>query len=693
MPYGKMTKNMNDNQKRFFDGLELGFSPDGRNMCLAGIDNRSLGLVDCQLARDLVELAGLNDDRQDSALTIILPLIAAKNQGSLCLDLSDLPAAAAKLAGTDSDRLTERALSMFRQGRLDSLIGHGTAADAAAFRPLLIEDGRLYFQKCHRHERSLRDRLRRLCESPPCPFDATALANAVRQSAEFTEYNLNNEQMMAVYLACRQRFSVISGGPGTGKTTLAAALLRTLSRLEPGFNPLRVALVAPTGRAGRRLGESLRNSLEAAGDRESSEIISGLMALDGRTIHQLLKYNPSRHAFVHDENYKLDANLIICDEVSMVDVILMDRLLAALNDDCRIVFLGDKDQLPSVDAGAVLGDLVPRNREPSFSAAMAAEIKALIPSMPKLPPPGTGKLIDRIVILTACHRAGGEVLRAAGALNNGDITVADKIPVINLQSETGGGFEWPQSASACRRIEPGRGGGRYRRLRGLLRFWSRRFLGSIGNDGESYQSLAAKRIEIDFERDSNDGVLPPDQAARFTSLFGKLFDGQILSIVREGNHGCVGINFFLSEYWRPLLDPDANAKSPVFTGMPVMVTRNNHRLKLFNGDIGIIVRDTASRHQAVFPRGGDNFLILPTERLPEHEPAFAITVHKSQGSEYGNVLIIMPDNDEHRLLTREIVYTGITRGKGDAFIFGTADSLRQAAAKRIDRGSGINLWA
>jgi exodeoxyribonuclease V alpha subunit len=396
----------------------------------------------------------------------------------------------------------------------------------------------------------------------------------------------------------------------------------------------------------------------------------------------------------------------------MVDVVLMDRLLDALTPDTKVVFLGDPNQLPPVEGGAVLGDLVPCEQTPAYSRDTLNEWERLgAPLATPEPADARPSLRDRIVLLRESHRFEGHlketaeafrtglaswlspynagtgrgihgvrlepVRHAAGEGRDGKTRVLREAWAADWQSE-----EWLHT---CRVIDAeGHPAGV---LRDIAYSWSHAFFAD-GRSATSYRDLARAPFD-ETHLASPDGIV---NDPRVRGMFERLERTQILTLLRGGPYGCTGINRHLSRSWSAEFDPEARPGGGVFSGAPIMVTRNSAAQELYNGDVGIAVRTRGGQYAVLFRRA-DRYLAYPYESLPEHELAFACTVHKSQGSQYGRVLIIMPPGEAHPLLSREIVYTGITRARECAVIYSRTEVLQKAIDTPITRYSGLDLWA
>lgn len=630
-----------------------------------------LDVPECLAIEDLLAISGQTASLPLHALLLLV--FASRSRGSLCLSLdpANLAAELAELM-PDAAVVTEAILAGLGGGEWGELVGQG----AVPVRPLVrSEDGRfLYLRKYFLCERRLRSRLALLTESGKClvSLPPAALQDMVREVAQFRDFRLNAAQSHGVYLALRGNFVVVTGGPGTGKTTLVAALLRALDRCR--VRPDRMGLVAPTGRAAQRLTESIRQSLGQA--EEPPERLERLGSLAGTTIHRLLRFQARRGAFAHDEDHPLALDVVIVDEVSMVDVVMMERLLAAIRPGTLVVLLGDKDQLPSVEAGAVLAELIPRVGGAVFGPALAAELNALVPDAPVRIGERSGALADRVVVLTESNRMAGAVYGVAQRINAGDAAVVRELPVLAVSRPV----PWPTDEPQCLLLT-----GPMRQPQALhdtledwlLRHWLE------PPDGPSLADLLHEAGKA-LETGSAEGH--PALAATLD----RLGRASILTILRRGLFGVEGINHRLAERMRRRLDP-GTGRSLLFAGAPVLVTRNTPGLGLFNGDLGLTVRRADGRLAVLFRRGGE-LVPVPVPLLPPHELAFALTVHKSQGSEYGNVLLVVPPMPGHRLLTREIVYTAVTRSRGMVAVWSSSGILAEALGRRVQRSGALGLW-
>jgi exodeoxyribonuclease V alpha subunit len=469
----------------------------------------------------------------------------------------------------------------------------------------------------------------------------------------------------------------VTGGPGTGKTSIVLTVLRCLAR-TPGFDIQRVALAAPTGRGAQRLSDSIRLGLDTIGA-PLPPADASLLSVAAQTLHRLLGYSPDRGTFRHHAENPLQSDFIIIDEVSMVGLELMNRLFQALRPSARLLLLGDKDQLPSVDAGAVLANLMATSETPSYSRSFCTELSELFaelkqaPVVPVADPDGQGnRLQDVITVLERNHRSQAQIQEVARAINAQRAAVAEELPVVAARDVD---FAELAQKGGCWRLE---GVDNADSWRDVLVRWAQHHYAA---DGKRSFGEYLKRIRLPASIDSEGA-----HRLALDDLFGILNQARILTLLREGPWGCTAINRFLERELRRRLDPAGRAR--LFAGAAVLVTRNDYELQLYNGDVGLTVPAASGGYRVVFPRLG-GYASLAPDALPAHELAFAMTVHKAQGSEYGQVLLALPPQGGRRLLTKEIIYTGITRARDVAVVCSSVEVLNTALSRRVEREANL----
>ncbi|MBS4722486.1 exodeoxyribonuclease V subunit alpha [Aeromonas caviae] len=447
-----------------------------------------------------------------------------------------------------------------------------------------------------------------------------------------------NGQKLAAATAAARPFAVISGGPGTGKTTTVAKLLAILveTGLQGGKAPA-IRLVAPTGKAAARLTESIGAALQALD--LPPEWVEAIPTEAG-TLHRLLGVIPGRSQFRHHRGNPLHLDLLVVDEASMVDLPMMARLLDALPRHARLILLGDKDQLASVEAGAVLGDIC-SFIEQGISPAQADWLSRQTGYRLQGTSSGTS-VRDSLCLLSKSwrfdqHSGIGQLARAC---NGGDAAAVEAV--------WGAGF-------GDIRLHP----------------WA----------GEAYNALIAEGVA------GYGSYLKAARAGEDPAAVFKAFNGfQILCALRDGPFGVTGLNdrLELALAKAGLIQRDGDW----YAGRPVMVVRNDHGVGLYNGDMGLCLPDDTGRLKVWFEQPDGTLRALLPSRLPPHETVYAMTIHKSQGSEFAHTVLVLPDSPSP-LLTRELVYTGITRAKVRLDLYGDRALLAQAVRKKTERYSGL----
>jgi len=545
-------------------------------------------------------------------------------------------------------------------------------------RPLVLVGDRLYLRRYWQYERQVIDTLgQRLSQSLPVSADMPE-----RLAALFADSEQDPDwQRLACALAARGRFSIITGGPGTGKTTTVVRLLALLQApaVEAG-RPLRIRLAAPTGKAAARLTESIGRQVGAL---PVDAAIRNEIPTEVSTLHRLLGSLPDSRHFRHNAHNPLALDVLVVDEASMIDLEMMACVLAALPASARLVLLGDKDQLASVEAGAVLGDLCAHADEGRYSAATRAwleQVSGQSLEAAELEPgePDQHVLEQQTAMLRHSHRFGRDsgIGELARAVNRCDVEASHAL----LRS---GAFADIRQRQLTHPGDPA--------FAALV----------AGQD----KALAGYASYLKVLRDSRPRADTPaddqawiDWARAILTAFDRF---RLLCAVRRGDWGVEAVNQRVATllHRRGML-PEEHGW---YEGRPVLITRNDYSLGLMNGDIGIALRIREPSLQAdeakqfalrvAFPRndgaGGIRF-VLPS-RLPEVETVFAMTVHKSQGSEFEHAALLLPAA-RNPVLTKELVYTAITRASAHFTLLESRPVVfEQAVKRRVRRFSGLNL--
>ena len=572
------------------------------------------------LERALVDsLRRLDATAPDSVLAAAALCCEALGKGDVCLPL-------ARLAGQRPWLEFAFVLPPLAEWRAQ-LEASTLVGAPGAFAPLILDGSRLYLARYQAYESQLASQLLSRASDLP-EVDESVLTESLTRLFAFNQQT-PDWQRLAAAQAVRRRLAVISGGPGTGKTTTVVRLLAALLE-QPGGAQLAIGLAAPTGKAAARMAEAIRNAKAAL---PVSEAIKAALPEEARTLHRLLGSRGDTPKVRHDAARPLALDVLVVDEASMVDLALMAKLVAALPPHARLILLGDKDQLAAVEAGAVFAELCEGR---GFDAQAAADLQRITGQVVPVEPPRS-RLGDAVVLLTHSHRFAGDsgIGELARRINDGDAP-----GTLNLLREQRTDLHWqaqPTPAALLERLDQG-----YRPY------------------------LQAAR-----------GGDPAQAFAAFNAF-------RALTAQREGPWGVSGLNEALeARIKRRYSLPERERWYP---GRAVMVRQNDYALGLFNGDIGLCLH--GEHGLRVYFEGEDGYRAFAPARLPSHDSAFAMTVHKSQGSEFSEVLLALPELPSP-LLTRALFYTGITRAKRKVEIWGLAARLCDAVNTRAERAAGL----
>jgi exodeoxyribonuclease V alpha subunit len=515
------------------------------------------------------------------------------------------------------------------------------AADCVGV-PLVLERGRLYLRRYWKYEVRLANALRQRA-TPPAIADGNA---ELRERIADLFAGADPRQALAALLALSSRLTLITGGPGTGKTSAVAALLVLLREraIADGLPSPRIALAAPTGKAAARLSEALGDSLDRlhAAGRIDAEVAQALR-LPAQTVHRLLGWRPRSVHFRHDAGNPLPADVVVIDEASMVDLPLMCKLVEAVAPAARLLLLGDRDQLASVDAGDVLAALCDAAGDghafaPDVARAAAALIGAPVPERDERDASVRDSVLTghRIELVRSYRQdAGLDLAPLAAAVRDGDADAA----LAGLRAQRYAGVHWHVDGER------------------MLPAWLHR------HALPGFRAIAA--------------AADPTEALRCARKL------RILTALRQGPVGNESINALIAGALQP------GAGDPFFHGRLLIVTENSYRQGLFNGDTGVVFRAPGDGGVAVWFETGDGLRAWTPSQLPAHASAWALTVHKAQGSEFDRVLLALPDSDA-RVLGRELLYTGITRCRSALELWVREDVLRIAIERRGQRDSGLS---
>ncbi|MDX1718695.1 MAG: exodeoxyribonuclease V subunit alpha [Salegentibacter mishustinae] len=575
-------------------------------------------------------------------------------QGSICIDIvadsKDL------LEGYSEEEMADFSAEKLKE--IKDLVG----AEFDTNKPFILHGDNFYITRYFNYETQIIDGIENLIKKGA--ENKVQRTSHLRNSILFTklvaerDHNLEVDwQLVASTVAFVNNFTIITGGPGTGKTTTVAKVLSLLYEEKPSLN---VKLAAPTGKAAMRMKESLANN-----DMVPSEFKNDISELKPYTIHRLLEYKHQSPYFKRNSENPVEADVIIVDEASMIDVALFAKLIAAVSPETRLILLGDQNQLASVEAGSLLGDLCNTLKNKNqFSADLIGELKVILPELHlQTNTENDAMLQDHLVELQHSYRfvKKPELGDLSEAVISNDIPTIENFFEENKDEKT------------------------------------------IVVDQKYEENIFQKFIK-GFEA----YIIEKDLAAAIE----KLNELRILAVIREGNQGVAGLNARVEKYLAK--KGKINLSQVFYENRPVIVTRNHSDLNLFNGDVGIVRKDKDTGKMRIWFL--DEEKQLDDERkktetgtdgveskeavekkvrsfspglLTDVETVFAMTVHKSQGSEFEKVLLVMPKSEELPLLTRELLYTGITRAKEELKIQGTKEVILKASEGRVMRASGI----
>ena len=589
-------------------------------------------------------IAGQAGCDMDDLLALTAAMVSENNQrGDVCVALDaycDQP-----LFNTSELHIHPLTAAVSLSAWRQHLLGSNCVGRPGDLAPLILDGNRLYLHRFWFYETQVADSILHRLDNPvdiDKPLFKSTLQKLFARDPAGVERPAH--QLMAVALAASHRFAVISGGPGTGKTTTVVKLLALLLQQRPD---MRIRLAAPTGKAAARLVESIRARMD---DSSVQQSIRHLIPTGASTIHRLLGYANQR--FRYSKSNLLTIDCVVVDEASMIDLTLMYRLLDALPEQARVILLGDRDQLASVAAGNVLGDITGHGIELGYSTRQIKFLNSVAnnicsdehaePATPSRAP----DIANTIALLRHSYRFRPDSgIGQLSALVNQGLAQAAIDLLLSGNSE----LSWQQPPD------------------------------------QSLSKATLERILDSYQTVVKAGSLLNAMAA-FESV-------RVLCAVRSGPCGINEINQLitarmLARGWLSSGAFDAG-EDRHFHGQPILITRNDDELGLFNGDTGLVWRDEAGRLSAFFRASDSGLLRLPLQSLPEHAPAWAMTVHKSQGSEFNTVFLVLPAHDGSNMLSRELLYTGATRARQHLHIHATASTVIASCQKLTRRHSGL----
>jgi exodeoxyribonuclease V alpha subunit len=573
---------------------------------------RVLSAADVHAAQRLAALVGTGDP--DVVLAAAFA-VRAPRYGHVFAQLDALPETV-----TDEDgRAAEVDPAMWPADVAAWIATVAASPLVAAGAPLHLDGARLYLDRYWRYEHHVADAIRRRAAATGAGAVVAGAAAGAALDALFPD---NAQQRAAAHAALTSRLSVVAGGPGTGKTATIASIVAVAldHAARPDGRPVRVAVAAPTGKAAARLGEAMRESVARM---PAEAVDAGVLAgVTPTTLHRLLGWTPNRTRFRHDASAPLPVDLVVVDEVSMVPLALLSRLLDAVAPDAHLVLVGDPDQLAAVEAGTVLGDLV--DSGPAWAGG------------------------GRVTTLRQGYRFEAEISRFAAAVRDGDT----------------------EGALACLQVDP------HDLADAPLALVVPEVPGAWPT-GEG--ALAGVRDLVTADARA---MIAHALAGDATAALAAALRTRVLCAHRRGPEGVQVWNAAI-EGW--VHDVPVWRRPEWYAGRPVMVTANDDQLEVYNGDIGVVIRDGDRLRVVVDGRSRPP---IEHRRLAGIQTVHAMTVHKSQGSQFGRVVVVLP-SDRSPVLTRELLYTAVTRARTAVTIVGQPDALADAIGRPVSRASAL----
>lgn len=667
--------------------------------------------IDYFFAKEMLTALNVSDDISTQTLTKVTPQLSTKlsitqvqilshalfalsvslRAGHTCLPLTDIAEKHWAVAFDEQGQCSHQGFIFpDKDILLNALTILNISADAQ--QPIVFENNSLYMRRYYQFEQTLAQEFKaRLTQR-----SLTSVENISRVLQQLFPLEVNEQpqaidwQKIAVANAMNKNFTVIAGGPGTGKTYTVTKLLAALVMLntnnhtnanELSHNPaLEIALVAPTGKAAQRLSESIINAITGFKALINDNVLAAIPT-EAKTIHRLLGVIPNSPNFRHDQNNLLSCDVLLIDEVSMVDLPMMTRIFRALKTNAKIILLGDADQLPSVAVGSVLADIAPRPHS-GYS-------------------PGNADYLTQVCQL--------DMQQLNDAFNQTNQTNQTQ----NKQTQT---YSDHLSFLVTSRRFDGEGGiGR---------------LAAYVIKGEKSQSWQLLQTESKSKA-SQLALVDGDLTTWLSPLVKKYYQGiskcnniddafallakfRILCVTRQGEFGVDAINLWVKEQLAVNAAQPWGQSQQNYHGLPIMISENDYRLGLFNGDIGLLWRasgdastnssnnvgDNSSSHRehlmAFFEQpktadGETHYKTLLPSRLPKYDSVYAMTIHKTQGSEFAHVAMLLPKQSNNLLLSRELLYTGITRAKTQLTIASNKQTWQQGVISEVKRYSGLKI--
>lgn len=575
-----------------------------------------------------------------SAFHLLLALSVSQRQGNACLLLGDI-------ADQTLFEIPDKTGSGWHFACLPALleIAQSLAQSPVLHGKLHLLEHRFYSARYWQFEQDIKAGIE--ARLLPLSLDDTQYQRvAALWPALFNTQSVAEQdwQQVATALSVNQRFAIISGGPGTGKTYTIARLLMAMQSAWDG--ELSIMLTAPTGKAAQRLSESIDLALSTFMGNEPLARLGDKIRQQAMTLHRLLGMPRWGIHCRANADRPLNADVVVVDESSMIDLALMARLFRALGPDTRIILVGDPNQLPSVEAGNVLGDIlaaINKSACDSVSVSAAAQFARLCPHLPALASTDKQDEPDCHFTLINAQRFGGDLADAASAISAGDTrTLLSSLDSVKSKAVA---------------------------------------------DIEGVAMCEPQALEKQFAQTAKACFDPINQAGSLSDAIKALLNVRWLTPFRQGEFGAIALN----ERIETLMSPTGTA-GQFYRGKPIMVVENHYSMRLFNGDVGIVWPAANGQLKAWFTADNGAFRAVPLTRLPRFETVYAMTIHKSQGSEFAQLLLCLPEPPSKQaaaMCTRELVYTGLTRAKRGCVLVTTPETLRTAVALQQRRKTGM----
>ena len=606
-----------------------------------------------------------HDQSQVMFFHVLLALSESLRSGHSCLPISSIAGQRFGFLCDDDGMVNQHGYQFYDAIELDRLLSSLPLA-LEAEQVIVYHQKKLYLRRYFQFEHELSERITNKI-APSQSQDTSKIKQVLselfpyneNQSTPTLEQDVVDWQKVAVGNALNKNFSVIAGGPGTGKTYTVTKLLAALVMLEQKLTDkqtpsnLRIALVAPTGKAAQRLSESIAKTIQAFIGTIDDKVLADIPT-QAQTIHRLLGVIPNSPNFRHNQDHLLAVDVLLIDEVSMVDLALMTRVFRALPSSAKVILLGDADQLPSVAAGSVLADIAPKPH-PGFSRENIDYLKMVMPEQK----------------LTA--------FKHKMSTKNQGVTPADHVTFLlhSRRFDSKGGIGKIAQAVIL---------GQSKQSWQLLNENAENSqLSLLGSEPSIWvNKLVAQYYQPLFDKKLKQEDLP--------LVFKLLTRFRILCATRKGDAGVEHFNELVEQH---LTDKGLLvAGQSQYQGKPIMISENDYRLGLYNGDIGLLWRHNNGHLMAVFENtkavdDSQAFKWVMISRLPSFETVYAMTIHKTQGSEFDHVAMVLPKQTDNKLLSRELLYTAITRAKSELSIASSAGVWCHGVEAQVKRHSGL----